>query len=89
MEVKMVKVALSEFKAKMSYYLRLVKGGEELELQERGFRIACVSSQETEKDLEIFPPLKSPKKLSEMKFTVKVRGDIDVVQMLTEDRSRR
>jgi antitoxin (DNA-binding transcriptional repressor) of toxin-antitoxin stability system len=89
MEVFMVKVALSEFKAKMSYYLRLVKSGEELELQERGFRVACVSSQEIEKDLEIFAPQKSPKKLAEMKFSVKVNGDIDVVRLLTEDRSRR
>ena len=85
----MVKVAISEFKAKMSYYLRLVKSGEELELQERGFRIACVSSQEIEKDLEIFPAQKSPKKLAEMKFSVKVSGDVDVVGMLIEERARR
>lgn len=84
----MIKVALSEFRAKISYYLHLVKSGKELELQERGFRIAYVSIQRTE-EFGIFPPQKSPKKLAEMKFSVKVSGNIDVVGMLTEDRARR
>jgi len=32
----MVKAAVSEFKAKLASYLRLVKAGEQVEIQDRG-----------------------------------------------------
>ncbi len=86
----MTNVAISEFKAKMSHYLRLVKSGEELELRDRGVSVALiVSSQPAQEELSI-PAQKPPGDLARMKFTVKptLKG-IDIVDFLLEDRRKR
>ena len=86
----MTKVALSVFKAKMSYYLKLVKAGEDIELQERGSPIAKLTAQKYEEEDLIVKPKQSPQKLQKMKFSVKLTGKgPDAVQLLLEDRARR
>lgn len=57
--------AISELKAKLSKYLRLVKAGEEIEIHKRGVPIAILSAKESSRDLGIIPPRKDPKRLSQ------------------------
>ena len=81
--------AVSEIKAKLAKYLRLVKSGEEIEIQERGVPIAILSSANCKAPLESIPPRKDPKKLAKLKFSTKLAPEIDVVHFLMEDRKRR
>ena len=86
----MMQVALSEFKAKMAHYLRLVKAGEEVQLQERGKLIASVVSTKPTEEEWLIEAQKSPKKLGKTRFSVKLSDKIiDVVEFLLEDRGRR
>ena len=81
--------AVSELKAKLAKYLRLVKSGEEIEIQERGVPVAILSSAKTAAPLDITPPRKDPSKLASLRFSVKLSREIDVVNLLVEDRKRR
>lgn len=85
----MKKTALSEFKAKLSKFIRLVKAGEVIEIQERGVPVALLSSVRQEPGVSITPPRSDPKGLSKIKSTVKLKKDIDIVKLLREDRDKR
>ena len=84
----MVKAAVSEFKAKLSSYLRLVKTGEKVEIQDRGITVGVLSGSHSDEDLVVIPPSKNPKLLAQFKSKVTLE-DVDAVKMLLEDRSKR
>ena len=85
----MKKAALSELKAKLAKYIRLVKAGEQIEVQERGVPIAIISSILARTRSPIIPPRRDPKHLSNMRFTAKTEDEIDVVKLLREGRDKR
>ena len=74
----MKKAALSELKARLSSYIRLVKSGEQVEIQERGVPVALLSSLQTKKQDLITPPSKDPQKLAQMKFSVRPKNVFDI-----------
>jgi prevent-host-death family protein len=82
-------VAVSEFKAKLAKYLRLVKTGEEIDIRDRGVPVAVLSAVKTATPLEFTPPRKDPARLSQMHFSVKLAPEINVVDFLLADRKRR
>ena len=81
--------AISELKAKLSKYLRLVKSGEKVEIQERGVAIAMLVGPEKKSDLIIIPPRKDPKALKSFQFSFKRKLEVDPVEFLLEDRKKR
>jgi antitoxin (DNA-binding transcriptional repressor) of toxin-antitoxin stability system len=85
---QMVKVAVSEFKAKLASYLRLIKTGEQVEIQDRGIAVAVLASLPSDDQVLVIPPSKDPKLLAQMKAKVTI-GDGDAVQILLDDRAKR
>ena len=83
------KTSVSEFKAKLAHYLRCVKGGDELEIEERGKPVAVVYSAKRNLNEWIIPPQKDPKGLSQMKFSVKPAKSFDAAHELIEERRER
>jgi prevent-host-death family protein len=81
--------AVSEFKAKLAKYLRLVKAGEKIEIHERGVPIAVVSAKEDRSNLTVVPPRKDPSRLAAYKFSVKPKKRFDIVSLLEQDRAKR
>lgn len=81
--------AISELKAKLARYIRLVKSGEEVEIHERGVPVARLTSIRKEAILTITPPRKNPASLAKYRFSVKPAAKFDVVDFLLEDRARR
>ena len=81
--------AVSELKAKLAKYLRLVKSGEEIEIRERGVPVAILSSIKALAPLDIIPPRKDPSRLAQLRFSAKLSAGVDVVDFLLEDRKKR
>ena len=89
-EVLVMKIAaISELKAKLARYLRLVKSGEEVEIHDRGVAVARLTSIRRDSTLAITPPSKSPTSLAKYKFSIKPLLKFDVVDLLLEDRAKR
>lgn len=82
-------VAVSEFKAKLAKYLRLVRTGEEIDIRDRGVPVAVLSSAKKTTPLEFIPPRKEAERLSQLKFSVRLDSRVDVVDLLLEDRKKR
>jgi prevent-host-death family protein len=83
-------VKISEFKAKLSKYLRLVKSGEEINILDRGEPVAKVTSMaKSSLSTLIRPPLKDPSALKTLKSKVTQSFVGDVVDLLLQDRNRR
>ena len=85
----MKKAALSDLKARLAKYIRLVKAGEQVEIQERGVPVALLSSILTRTRSPITPPRRDPKHLSTIQFTARTEGKVDIVKLLREDRDKR
>ncbi len=85
----MTRVGVSELKSKLSKYLRLVKNGEEIEVEERGFPIAKLTNLKNQTPLLIRRAQKDPKGLAQIKSTAHGKKDFDVVSLLLEDRKKR
>ncbi len=81
--------AVSELKSKLARYLRMVKAGERVEIQERGVPIAMLTAAGGRPNVPTTPPRKDPKLLANMTFSVRLKSDVDVVQILLEDRRKR
>jgi prevent-host-death family protein len=81
--------AVSELKAKLARYLRLIKAGEEVEIQERGVPIAVIRSIRKPIFLTIIPPRKRADLLGQLRFSVKPKMAFDIVNILIEDRRKR
>jgi prevent-host-death family protein len=81
--------SISELKAKLARYIRLVKSGEEVEIRERGVPVARLTSIRKESILAITPPRKNPASLAKFKFSVKPVVKFDVLDLLLEDRAKR
>ena len=84
----MKKAAISEFKAKLASYLRLVKGGERVEIQDRGLTVAVLSRLPLEEEELVIPASKSPKLFSKLRAALTL-DSLDVVEILIEDRNKR
>lgn len=85
----MKKAALSDLKAKLAKYIRLVKAGEQIEIQDRGVPVAILTSLLRKVEHGITPPRVDPRNLAKMKFKAKTTKEIDVVSLLREDRDKR
>jgi prevent-host-death family protein len=81
--------AVSEIKAKLARYLRLVKSGEDVEIRDRGVPVARLTSIKKFSVLAITPPQKNPGTLAKYRFTVKPLAQFDVLDLLVEDRAKR
>lgn len=84
----MVKAAVSEFKAKLSSYLRLVKTGEKVEIQDRGVTVGILSCVPQEEEVLSIKPRKDPKLLATLETKIKL-DEVDVVELLLADREKR
>jgi prevent-host-death family protein len=81
--------AISELKAKLARYIRLVKSGEDVEIRERGIPVARLTSIRKESVLAITPPRKNPDSLAKYRFSVKPISKFDVLDLILEDRAKR
>ncbi|MGK5084927.1 type II toxin-antitoxin system prevent-host-death family antitoxin [Bdellovibrionota bacterium FG-1] len=81
--------AISELKAKLARYIRLVKSGEDVEIRERGVPVARLTSIRRESVLTITPPRKPPGSLAKYRFSIKPVSKFDVLDLLLEDRAKR
>ena len=86
-----MKVASSQFKAKMAHYLRLIKAGEEIEILERGIPVACIASIKAPESEPLIIKAQEPiEKLQSMVFTTHLPKDTcDIVEFLLEEREKR
>ena len=86
----MKKIAISEFKAKLSHYLRLVKAGEEIDVLERGIPIAKVIAQRSREEDLIIKPQAPINGFGKMRYTASLEPDApDPVEWLLQDRAKR
>lgn len=85
----MKKAALSLFKAHLAKYIRLVKSGEQIEIQDRGVPVAILSSLLFKNESGITPARTNSRELARMKFSAKTNGEIDIVSLLRKDRDKR
>lgn len=81
----MVKVTVSEFRAKLSSYLRLVKTGEKVEIQDRGVTVGVLSGSPSDEECLVIPASKNPKLFAEFKSKITLEK-VDAVKLLLEDR---
>jgi prevent-host-death family protein len=81
--------AISELKAKLARYIRLVKSGEEIEIRERGVPVARLTSIRAQTPVAVTPPRKNPSSLAKYRFSVKPAAKFDVLDLILEDRARR
>jgi prevent-host-death family protein len=81
--------AISEFKSKLARYLRLVKAGEQIEIQERGVPVAIVHPIKKTSSLLILQPRKKAALLGQMSFSLKPKMNFDIVKDLIEERKKR
>lgn len=82
-------VKISEFKARLAKYIRLVKGGEELEILDRGNPVARVTMASGRSKLEIQPPQKPSEGLAKLSSKISTPFSGEVMDLLTEERRRR
>jgi prevent-host-death family protein len=82
-------VAISEFKAKLAKYLRLVRTGEEIDIRDRGVPVAVLSTVKNPAPVVFTAPRKDPALLAQMHFSVTLPDSVDIVGVLLEDRKRR
>ncbi len=87
--ISMKVAAISELKAKLARYIRLVKSGEDIEIHDRGVPVARLVPLSKASVLAITPPRRSPASLAKYRFSVRPKARFDVVEALLEDRARR
>ena len=85
----MIPVKISVLKAKLSYYLGQVKQGQEVVVMDRNTPVATIApSRPARERLAVTPAKKSPQALKKIK-PVKLKGAVDVVALLREERDER
>jgi len=91
--MKQTKVNVRELKSRLSYYLRLTKAGETVEITERGTPIGRIvpTSAPIQDRMEAIARtgllLWNQRKLRPMKPVAKLRGKRTVAQLLIEERA--
>lgn len=88
-KTRVLSATISEFRAKLARYLRMVKAGEMVEIKERDIPVAIVTAPKKGTRLGIVPPRKDPLRLAKYKFSVRPKKGVDIVQILLEERNRR
>lgn len=87
--IVMISANIANLKARLSYYLNLVKRGEEVLVLDRKTPIAKIlASPKSVSDFKVIPAKASPEQFLRLK-TRPLRHKIDVVADLREDRDRR
>ena len=87
--VKTASVGIAELKARLASYLRLVKGGAEIEVLERGTPIATLRPSKSKSPSDLTPPRRDPGLLARYQFSVHPEKTFDAVALLLEERNRR
>ena len=83
-------VKISEFKAHLAKYLRLVKDGEEINILDRGTLVAkVITPHPLTPKLEIRSPLKDPKNLATLTSKLNKAFKGEIMDLLQEERNRR
>ena len=87
---KLTVTGISEFKAKLSKFLRLVKAGETIEIQERGVPVATLSKRVLgNSKLPTVAPRRDPTRLANYPFSVRPKKSFDPVELLLDERRKR
>ncbi|HEY2825412.1 MAG TPA: type II toxin-antitoxin system prevent-host-death family antitoxin [Gemmatimonadales bacterium] len=84
----MKKVGVAELKARLSEYLRAVKGGQEVTIVDRNQPVARVLPYRAADLLTVREPTGTYRRLSAVPLPKPVRLKIDPVDLLLEDRAR-
>ena len=84
----MKSIATSELKAKLAKYLRLVRQGEVIQIQDRGVPIATLRGIDRG-TLSVIQPVMNPDRLGQLTSEVKQAPKKDVVELLIEERRKR
>ena len=80
--------AVSELKAKLAKYLRIVKSGETVEIQERGVPIAVLKSVTESIPTLVLTPRKDPSRLGKFHFSIRPSKNFDIVSQILEERRK-
>jgi len=80
--------AVSQLKSQLARFIRFVKSGETIEVQERGIPVAYLKPIEPEK-ISFIPARTDPTALAKIVSKVTPAKNFDVAEMLSEDRRRR
>ncbi len=80
--------AISQLKSQLASFIRMVKSGETVEVQERGIPVAYLKPIESEK-IAFVPARADPTALSKIVSKITPPKNFDVLDMLAEDRRRR
>jgi antitoxin (DNA-binding transcriptional repressor) of toxin-antitoxin stability system len=81
-------VAISQLKAQLASFIRLVKSGETVEVQERGIPVALLKPIESD-NISFIPARADPKAMSKLVSNMTPPKNFDVAEIISEDRRRR
>jgi prevent-host-death family protein len=84
MTMKNVRVA--ELKARLSEYLRSVRGGHEITVYDRDQPIARIVPYSPGSVLSVREPMRAYRTLGEIELPPRAKLDVDAVELLLEDR---
>jgi prevent-host-death family protein len=84
----MKKAGIAEFKARLSEYLRAVRGGQEVTIVDRNQPVARVLPYRASGVLTVREPTGTYRKLGAVPLPPPVRLKVDPVALLLEDRQR-
>ncbi len=82
----MTYVGIAELKAKLSRHLRMVRQGDRVVVMDRGQPIATIVPHQSDDSFRVRKPDPSAPALQDLKFPEPLRLDIDIVDLLLEER---
>jgi antitoxin (DNA-binding transcriptional repressor) of toxin-antitoxin stability system len=82
-------VRIAQLKSKLSQHLRAVRAGETLTVLDRETPIARIVPIDAADDIVITKPARNAPAPGKLRFPPTVKLDLDVVELLLEDRRRR
>jgi prevent-host-death family protein len=85
----MKRVGVAELKARLSEYLRIVRRGEPVTVLDRDTPVARIVPYDTPEPLEIHPPARRVPRLQDVPLPPPLNIDIDVLELLDEERGER
>lgn len=85
----MKRVGIAEFKSRLSEFLRVVQGGESIAVLDRNRPVAQIVPMRERSGLRIRKPTADSPKPNEVSLPKSTTRNIDVVQLLLEERQSR
>ncbi len=82
-------VRIAQLKSRLSHHLRAVRAGETLTVLDRDTPIARIVPLDAPDDIVITKPARNAPPIGKLRFPPAPKLDIDVVELLLEDRRRR